>query len=98
MQHKIITKVVKEIKVYGPTDTEEVEKVLDQVDGLTVYRSDYLDKLGTAIEQTDAKYVKSLHGVNNDAEARGFDGDHPYITREKGVSRAWRYIATVISG
>ena len=82
-------------KVFGPTDYSD--SVVASLNGKSVYRSDYLDKLEDAIGKKDAKYVKTF-ALLPDAKiksARGYDADHPFVLVEKGVARAWRYIAIV---
>ena len=83
------------VKVFGPTDYNDA--LVSSLNGKSVYRSDYLDKLEAAIGKKDAKYVKTF-ALLPDAKikaARGFDADHPFVTVEKGKARAWRYVAIV---
>lgn len=77
--------------VYGPTDMEAARAALSGV--TTVTRSDYLDKLQSALADGKQQASLAFIGVNPNGEARGFDADHPYVTSEKGIERAWRYIA-----
>lgn len=76
----------KNIKVLGPTDYAE-----DLPVGKVVYRSDYLGRLLGYLDTNEFK--ATLTGCGIDAEARGSDEDHPYITTEGGIKRSWRYIA-----
>ena len=82
-------------KVYGPTDY--TDSLVSSLNGKSVYRSDYLDKLEAAIAKKDKNYIKSF-SLLPDAKikaARGYDADHPFVTVEKGKARAWRYVAIV---
>jgi hypothetical protein len=76
----------KNLKVFGPTDYDG-----DLPVGKVVYRSDYLGKLLGYLGTNKCKAV--LTGFGIDAEARGSDEDHPFITTEGGIKRSWRYIA-----
>lgn len=76
----------KNLKVLGPTDYDG-----DLPVGKVVYRSDYLGKLFGYLGTNKCKAV--LTGFGIDAEARGSDEDHPFITTEGGIKRSWRYIA-----
>ena len=76
----------KNIKVLGLTDYDG-----DLPVGKVVYRSDYLGKLLGYLGTN--KCQATLTGCGIDAEARGSDEDHPYITTEGGIKRSWRYIA-----
>ena len=82
-------------KVFGPTDYSD--SVVASLNGKSVYRSDYLDKLEAAIAKKDKNYIKTF-SLLPDAKiksARGYDADHPFVLVEKGTARAWRYIAIV---
>lgn len=82
-------------KVYGPTDYSD--SLVSSLNGKTVYRSDYMDKLEAAIAKKDKNYAKTF-SLLPDAKikaARGYDGDHPFVTVEGGTARAWRYVAIV---
>jgi hypothetical protein len=76
----------KNLKVFGPTDYDG-----DLPVGKVVYRSDYLGKLLGYLGTNKCKAV--LTGFGIDAEARGSDEDHPFITTEGGIKRSWRYVA-----
>jgi hypothetical protein len=84
------------IKIYGPTDQLAFANDFP-MDGSTyeVYRSDYLDKLVAYIDGQKTEMIKPVGFVGFDNEARGSNMDHPYVTIEDGVKRAWRYVAVV---
>jgi hypothetical protein len=84
------------VKIFGPTDQFAFASYFP-MDGNTydAYRSDYLDKLIAYIDDQNTTMVKPVCSVGVDNEARGSNIDHPYVTIEDGVKRAWRYVAVV---
>lgn len=90
---EVFTKVVETTiaTVYGPTDVKAAKNA--ELLETTVIRSDYLDKLAIAVDE--GKHKATLAQIGSSADARGSDADHPYVTREDGILRAWRYIAVL---
>lgn len=101
--------VIGTASVFGATEASEGFAALN---GATkVFRSDNLENLDKAVKANDKNFLIAVDKVKIDppsaeiaATIKGFDVDHPFITKElpakksegtKEILRAWRYIAVV---
>lgn len=96
------TRIVIESVIYGPTDFSD--DLVSELNGKTIFRSDYLDKLKEALASDNPeealasdnpeykKTFSKLPGADI-RSANGYDADHPFVTHENGKFRAWRYVA-----
>lgn len=83
----------KTFTVYGSTDN--VDATVTALNGKTVIRSDYLDKIAEYVKTGKFAVTFIKFPFSKVESARGYDGDHPFVTKEKGKFRAWRYVAVL---